>query len=276
MDPSKPEEPTTSKTVVDDEELDALLDDALLDFEKPLPKPKPVPQPQPSSSTSAEMNQVWSEEFIREATAQFEKKMREYVQTTAGASASPTPTNLQKVIDSATSSVLGGANPNLQSSFNDALKGLPDLNDADLTKLLGNLNIEGDGDGEDMDQILPFMTQMMEKLLSKELLQPVMVDIVDRYPDWLADNRQTLPPADFEKYNHQYENMKRICEEYAKEKPEDSEDVKRKRFDLISELMVKVQYAGPPPKDLTGELGAPGEDGFPKIDPELASQCTIV
>jgi hypothetical protein len=35
--------------------------------------------------------------------------------------------------------------------------------------------------------------------------------------------------------------MKKICEEYAKEKEGDSEEVKQQRFDYISDLMLKVR-----------------------------------
>jgi hypothetical protein len=34
--------------------------------------------------------------------------------------------------------------------------------------------------------------------------------------------------------------MKKICEEYASEKDTDGADVKRQRFDRISDLMMKV------------------------------------
>jgi hypothetical protein len=57
----------------------------LSDFGKPPPQPKQRPAAAGSSSRmqSEEMNQAWSEEFIKEATAQFEKKMREYVNSGA-------------------------------------------------------------------------------------------------------------------------------------------------------------------------------------------------
>jgi hypothetical protein len=38
---------------------------------------------------------------------------------------------------------------------------------------------ENAGDPE-MDEILPFMTNVMQKLLSKDLLYPVLTDIVER------------------------------------------------------------------------------------------------
>jgi len=114
---------------------------------------------------------------------------------------------------------------------------------------------------------------MMQKLLSKELLQPVLSDIVDRYPEWLADNRDKISSADFDKYNAQYDSMKKICEEYSKEKPDDTEEIKQNRFDHIADLMLKVQSAGPPPKDLVGD-----EDGaaFMQYDSAISQQCSIV
>ncbi len=64
-----------------------------------------------------------------------------------------------------------------------------------------------------------------------------------QYPDWLAENRAKLSNEDFDKYNRQYGFMKVICEEYAGETPSDTEENKRKRFDRISELMIKVCYS---------------------------------
>jgi len=149
------------------------------------------------------------------------------------------------------------------------------FNENDLVKLMGSLGMGESVDDKDMTDLLPFMSGMMQKLLSKDLLQPVLADIVDRYPDWLADNREKLSSADFNKYNTQYDNMRKICEEYGKEKPDDSEDVKQQRFDSISDLMLKVQTAGPPPKELVGELEGDGA-GFTQFDPSLGGQCSIM
>lgn len=38
----------------------------------------------------------------------------------------------------------------------------------------------GEGDDSELDEFLPFMTNFMQKLLSKDLLYPVLTDIVDR------------------------------------------------------------------------------------------------
>lgn len=64
--------------------------------------------------------------------------------------------------------------------------GLPD--DAEFARMMGGLGmgmggLDDDGlDDSSMNEILPFMNNMMQKLLSKELLQPVLTDIVTKVP----------------------------------------------------------------------------------------------
>lgn len=150
------------------------------------------------------------------------------------------------------------------------------FDDAEFAKMMGSMGMGMDDDGFDdssMNEILPFMNNMMQKLLSKELLQPVLTDIVSKYPDWLSSNREKLAAKDFEKYSQQYTYMKKICDEYAAEKDSDSADVKRRRFDTISDLMLKVQYAGPPPQELIGEDGTNPLSNF---DPASGEQCSIM
>jgi hypothetical protein len=45
---------------------------------------------------------------------------------------------------------------------------------------MSNFGMNEGGDEADFDDFLPFMTNFMQKLLSKDLLYPVLVDIVDR------------------------------------------------------------------------------------------------
>jgi len=164
---------------------------------------------------------------------------------------------------------------NISQTTSSSENPLDNINEHELSKLMSSFGMADVEDGE-MDEILPFMTNMMQKLLSKELLQPVLVDIVERYPDWLADNQQKLPAQDFEKYNKQYEHMKKICEEYAAENPSDSEQEKQKRFDRISELMLKVQCSGPPPKELTGDMGDGNPLNMDKTMAESLEKCSIM
>ncbi|CAG7834913.1 unnamed protein product [Allacma fusca] len=277
--------------IVDDPELDALLDDALQDFDKPLPETKRPPPGGSSLESNQDMNQIWSEEFIKEATVQFEKKMREYAQkgSTAGQPGGDGPDSLQQFVEAATKAAVGEANPGFAACINDAMKnlsstpamedpmGMGGFNEEELAKLMNSFSLGENAEDGDVDEILPFMTNMMQKLLSKELLQPVLADIVDRYPDWLADNREKLSATDFDKYNGQYDSMKKILEEYAKEKENDTEQIKQKRFDSISELMLKVQYAGPPPKELVGDMeGATNAGLFPNPADLGSGECSVM
>lgn len=104
-----------------------LMLDAIKDFGK-VPKITPNkkgPVPSTSSGSGEEMNQVWTEEFIKEATTQFEKKIRECLQTQGqsqgplglgqGASSSPScsgsspgSNELNKVVEAATKAAVGG------------------------------------------------------------------------------------------------------------------------------------------------------------------------
>jgi hypothetical protein len=145
-----------------------VISDALQDFGKPPPVPKAkgsrkgAHQQQGNSaalgSISDDMSQVWTEEFIKEATAQFEKKMRECLSTQgiysstkdswyrrkmwivmkwgcggfiAGApSGVPSPAslkaadNLSKVVETATKAAVGdSADPTgIASQINESLK----------------------------------------------------------------------------------------------------------------------------------------------------------
>ncbi|CAL8111127.1 unnamed protein product [Orchesella dallaii] len=284
----------------DDPELDALLDDALKDFDKPLPSSMKKPTGVIDNKTAElMMDSVWAEEFIKQATSQFEKKMRDYIKTNvkAGPKAQQQlEQNMSKIVDAASTAALNTASDPeaLSSQLNEAIRnaaakateqppsipnvvGLPDENDfARMMSSLG-MGIGPDNfDDTEMNEILPFMTNMMQKLLSKELLQPVLTDIVDKYPSWLSSNREKIPSKDFQKYSQQYEYMKQICEEYASENESDSSDLKKKRFERISDLMLKVQYAGPPPQELIGEVE--GGNPFPTFDPSAGGgdQCSVM
>ena len=98
-------------------------------------------------------------------------------------------------------------------------------------------SIPGDGGGN-FDSLLPMMEGMMQSLLSKELLYPAMKDIADKFPDWLADNRNKVTDEEFVKYNKQFALSKKICFLYEEEKDEESSDIKKKRFEK-STIVIK-------------------------------------
>ena len=149
----------------------------------------------------------------------------------------------------------------------------------DLSKMFSKLGSMPDEGGGNFDNLLPMMEGMMQSLLSKELLYPAMKDIADKFPDWLADNRNKVTDEEFVKYNKQFALSKKICFLYEEEKDEESSDIKKKRFEKVMELMQEMQSFGHPPKELVGEsnpgiqLDAYGNPMFPHgMEP---SQCSV-
>lgn len=48
--------------------------------------------------------------------------------------------------------------------------------------------------------------------------------------------------------------MKTIVQEFEQEKPEDSDECKKQRFDRILDTMQEMQELGQPPKEIVGEM----------------------
>lgn len=46
---------------------------------------------------------------------------------------------------------------------------------------------------------MPMMEKMMQSLLSKELLYPAIKELSDKFPDWLAENKQRLSEQEFDR-----------------------------------------------------------------------------
>ncbi|PKA46468.1 Peroxisome biogenesis protein 19-2 [Apostasia shenzhenica] len=91
---------------------------------------------------------------------------------------------------------------------------------------------------------------MMQQLLSKEILQEPMKEIGERYPKWLEEHKDRLSKEEYDRYHHQYELILKLNEVYEEE-PDN--------FQKIVDLMQKMQECGQPPSDIVQEL-APGLD----------------
>jgi len=165
------------------------------------------------------------------------------------------------------------------SKNSEGLSGQP--SEDELQAMFSNMGI-GDGtQSGGIDNLIPMMEGMMQSLLSKELLYPAMKDIADKFPDWLADNRTKISEEEYNKHNKQYDLTKQICFKFEEENEgvEESEEVKKVRFDKIMSLMQEMQSLGHPPKELTGESSpafqydAEGNPVLPGLgDP---SQCCL-
>jgi peroxin-19 len=177
----------------------------------------------------------------------------------------------------------------LQRTLGDLAQSTQDLQHDDLSEeelmqfmsSLGGDGIDGHADGGGDDELLPMMHGMMKSLLSKDVLYPSLKDISTQYPAWLETNRDKISHEEFNRYDRQYRLMSSIVQEFEAEKPTDEDEVQRRRFERVLEIMQQMQALGHPPKDLVGDMPKDmpvDEDGLPKLPAGLPSpdQCTVM
>lgn len=148
--------------------------------------------------------------------------------------------------------------------------------------LLALLLAGKDGDDGDM---LNLLVEMLEQLLSKEVLYEPIKDLNTKFPGWLEKNAPTLSNDDSTKYNGQYALTTEILAIFDDPKYSDEDTAKR---DTINALLESLQDLGQPPADLVGDggdipglgdLGADGDLDFsdkdlpPGFQKELEEGC---
>ncbi len=130
---------------------------------------------------------------------------------------------------------------------------------ADMLKALES------GDSNEGDLSKMFLG-MMEQLTSKELLYEPMLELHQKFPDWLSHNKGKIEAEDYNRYARQKEIVKDIVEKFE-EKGYTDEDSKCREY--VWEKMQKMQELGAPPEDLIRNpipgLGGDGppDDGCP-------------
>ena len=201
--------------------LDDLLDGALDDFDK-IPQQKLL-----DSSVKGRKDQFESiAEDLKEFSEESDEKIREKLRQT-----------INQLHDNSSSG---------QGQ---------DLTEEELNKMFNNFDLGGPGgpDGDSFTNLLPMMEGMMQSLMSKELLYPPMKDIADKFPGWLADNRNKISGELFNKYNKQFDLTQKICFLFESESESDSESQRKENFEKVMNLMQEMQALGHPPKELTGD-----------------------
>lgn len=86
------------------------------------------------------------------------------------------------------------------------------------------------------------MHGMMQSLLSAEVLLPSLLELLEKYPSYLNENKDKISSTDMDRYQKQQELFKVICAELEKESPNDSADVKNERFKIVLKNMQKVRF----------------------------------
>ncbi|KAJ6648833.1 Peroxisomal biogenesis factor 19 [Pseudolycoriella hygida] len=124
----------------------------------------------------------------------------------------------------------------------------------------------------DCDPLLPsLLKKIKQRLLSPEVLLPILKDLLERYPVWLAENGNKIDAADKERYMKQQELYKIIYDDLQQEKPTDSTKVLSDRFKKVLFNMKKLNDFGQPPDEMA-DIGAETPLSFLMGDP--SSQCT--
>lgn len=257
----------------EEEALDALLDDALNDFDKPQQKStetelrpnqqfiqKNVPTKQesgstemPSSKNPNEKSEASIEANVSAALRDLSVNMKHMTNIVAGEGGDSMPEELLRAMEQMSAS--GPADMDaFQQEFIKSMQGFPE-----------------DGSNEGADGFLGAMQGMMDNLLSKELLYPSLIEIKTKYPTWLREN----PTHSYiDRYREQSRIVEQLCDQFESEREDDSEQVKRKRTNCVIDLMQQMQQIGHPPEDMMeGVVGDPFQT---KSDSATQEECTII
>lgn len=300
-----------SKTVVKEEEdeLQKLLESALDDFETSkgdtVVVQQPVQEPQttttPTKKGKAKKKQTKKETSIPlpEGFPSFDPAMMGHVDEVFKNMLGSDPLlkeHWDKLAESCSRAAAATTDEDFEASLTDTLKSLSqnaeslikdnraaNLPQDDLSRMLQQLGVPEDGMPEGaggglIPDIMPMITQMMQNLLSKDILYPALKDLTSKYPKWLEDNKETLSEADLTRYSKQLDLMRTVCHEFEADSEDDSSEEKNSRFQRILSSMQAMQECGSPPKDLVGDVPDGSED-ITKIFGNLSAgtnpQCCI-
>ncbi|KAL5279922.1 PEX19 family protein [Megaselia abdita] len=263
--------------VKSDQALNDLLDDALADLQK-VEKKSETPSAEGVEEANGD-SEITDEDFFIEQAKLLSERMNKVFGGTADAPAAESQPlseeqfalGFQKMAEAAAMALQGQTSitdegQKFSSSISEALKGLQQgvdniqapISEDDVANMFSNLNMGEAGAGEEGNNpFLPFMEGMMQSLLSAEILLPSIKELLDKYPSYLAENADTIPAEDKERFEKQHELFKVIKADLESEKPDDTAEVKSKRFKTVLENMQKLHEYGQPPVELVGEQGAP-------------------
>ena len=252
---------------VEDEELNDLLDSALKDFNKEQESDKEDNWKADALELTTDKDIVetsedaWTKDFIKEAADQFEENLQNLIKngtdSELGASFQKLAQTIASAITDDDKNDKDSASTDFQSAIAQALNDLSATSEnlqseADLSEMLGQASLE---DGP--SAILPVMQGMLQHLLSKEILYPSLKELVDKYPEWLEERKTRISSSDLQRFTKQLELMRQVCNELEKEKDEDTETIKKERFDAVMSLMQEVQGCGQLPEELVGDQAMP-------------------
>lgn len=133
-----------------------------------------------------------------------------------------------------------------------------------LADMLKAIESGGEGGGD----LSKMFLGMMEQLTSKDLLYEPMLELHQKFPDWLVQNKSELKTEDYARYARQKEIVKDIVGKFE-EKGYSDDDAKCREY--IWEKMQKMQEQGAPPEDLV-QNPIPGLGGDGPLDEGCPTQ----
>lgn len=272
------EKPKTADQV-EDKNLEDLLDSALEDFNDPSKDTEVSDESggQTDIIESPQIDEDWTKDFMEQAANQFEKDLQTFIKNGTESELGASFEKMARTVASAMTDTNDKEGSNVNTDFQSVIaQALQDLSvttedlqkESDLAAMFGQAS-SGEGAGD----IFPLMQGMMQSLLSKEILYPLFKELVEKYPTWLEEKKDTLSDGDNQRYTKQLELMQKICTELEKEKDDDTEEIKKRRFETISSLMHEMYTCGQPPEDLVGK-----QPPFFQFDPDsdLAQNCRLM
>ncbi|KAK1246793.1 hypothetical protein MKX08_000595 [Trichoderma sp. CBMAI-0020] len=124
-----------------------------------------------------------------------------------------------------------------------------------LTEMLKQLTA-GDFAGGSEEEFSKMLMGMMEQLTNKEILYEPMKELHDKFPAWLAKNKDSTPAEDLKRYAEQQAIVAEIVAKFDEPGYSDSNATDR---EYIVDRMQKMQAAGSPPSDLVGDMASAQE-----------------
>ncbi|KAI0473254.1 Pex19 protein [Xylariaceae sp. FL0804] len=119
---------------------------------------------------------------------------------------------------------------------------------AEIMKAMKDMPGGGEGGEEDFSKML---AGMMEQLTNKEILYEPMRELNDKFPAWMAKNREALSADDLQRYQTQKSLVAEMVAKFEEPTYADSNAADR---EFIVDRMQKMQEAGSPPHDLVGDM----------------------
>lgn len=151
----------------------------------------------------------------------------------------------------------GKDNKKNSKSFTDA------VDEEEMNKFFANMSeqlkadlpkIDPDEAQARINESFPQIFDLMQNLLSKELLYPALKDLSPKFDEWLTKNEPKLSKAEKKRFRKQRDIINEIITTFDDENIEDQD-----RFVKNLELMEQMQSLGAPPEELT----VPGQPKCP-------------